>query len=118
MRRIKYPRVLNRPTYIFWRLTHSDVLHIGIVVVAVFLLKSIFEGLSSFFVLGVPAGFIAYKAYIVSTKPRGFDGHLIRFFARKASGSFQLNPGHTLKRIHVVPAVKAKKSTNKSLNEK
>lgn len=105
MDNIHYPRQLNRPTYLVWKWTHHDfTIGFGM------LLALIIPGM---FVKAIPqepavfaaATFMIYRAVIVSTKPRGYDTHIIwSWFQPK-----QANPGHTHRRIFVVPAIQSRK---------
>src|SRR4051812_20227425 len=90
---IPYSRSLNRPTYIFWRLTINDAI-VGSIIMLVAMTPSQFvKNYPTYIPVGLMALFSIYRATVIALKPRGWDYHVIKtWFTPK-----RLNPGHTIR---------------------
>jgi hypothetical protein len=97
MDNIFYPRSLNRPTYLFWRFTHQDI---ALIFGIFFLTISPSVFIDSYPVLpmmGLVAAYAVYRGAVVTLKPRGWEGHVLKnFFQAK-----QLNPGHCYRQCFI-----------------
>lgn len=91
MDNIPYPRQLNRPSYIVWRFTFSDVKGAGFVFLGAtaptIISTTIYPGWVAF---AVTALFLAYRGCVLALKPRGWDVHVITTLLQPK----EMVPGH------------------------